>query len=330
MPVETWLIFILCFLIISSIAALELKDVLSSIVSISVVGLGVSICFLFLQAPDLAVVQFLFEIFALIILVKAFLGKAYHFEEPSVINNLLTGLTIIILGAILFYSIPVLALLPEFGKPLMSTAQYYLDNAASETGAGNIVSSIILDYRAYDTLGELTILFTAILGTFTILRNKPKTETSAEINKKPEGMTLIVKTVTRISVWLILLYGIYIIMHGHLTPGGGFGGGVILALALLNVMLAFGRDFTSKWLNIEFLHDVEAASAALFLVVGLLGISLGGAFLANFLSKGELFSLISAGTILPFNIIIGIKVAMSLFLAVWALAGFKISKGVSQ
>ncbi len=142
-----------------------------------------------------------------------------------------------------------------------------------------------------------------------------------------EGMTLIVKTVTRISVWMILLYGIYIIFHGHLTPGGGFAGGVIVALAFLNVLLAYGRKFTSDWLNIGFLHDLEAASATLFLVIGILGISMGGAFLANFLTKGELFALISAGTILPLNIVIGIKVGMSLFLVVWVLAGFKIEKG---
>jgi multicomponent Na+:H+ antiporter subunit B len=326
MPIETWLIFILCFMILASVAALEMRDVLSSIVSIGVVGLGVSVSFLFLQAPDLAVVQFLFEIFAVVILVKAFLGKQYHHEEPTLANYLVSVIAVVTLGAVLLYSIPVLALLPPFGTPLMSTAQYYLENGPTDTGAANIVSSIILDYRAYDTLGELTVLFTAILGTFTILRIRKQPEVEAE--KKSEGMTLIVKTVTRISVWLIFLYGIYIVMHGHLTPGGGFGGGVIIALALLNVMLAYGRDFTSKWLNISFLHDVEAASATLFLVLGLLGISLGGAFFANYLSKGELFNLISAGTILPLNIIIGIKVAVSLFLAVWALAAFKPGKGV--
>ena len=145
--------------------------------------------------------------------------------------------------------------------------------------------------------------------------------------RQNEGMTFIVKTVTRISVWMILLYGFYIILHGHLTPGGGFGGGVIIALAFLNVMLAYGRKFTANWLNINLLHDVEAASAILFLVVGILGISIGGAFLANFITKGKLFHLISAGTILPLNIIIGIKVGTSLFLVVWALAGFKIGKG---
>ena len=144
-----------------------------------------------------------------------------------------------------------------------------------------------------------------------------------------QGMSLIVKTVTRVSVWLIILYGIYIILHGHLTPGGGFGGGVILALAFLNVMLAYGRNFTQKWLNIQFLHDIEAASAAMFLVMGILGIGIGSAFLANFIGKGSLFALFSAGTIPILNIIIGIKVAMSLFLVVWVLAGIHFEKGES-
>ena len=142
-----------------------------------------------------------------------------------------------------------------------------------------------------------------------------------------EGMTIVVKTTTRITVWIILLYGIYIIFHGHLSPGGGFGGGVIIALAFLNVMLAYGRKYTNNWLNIGFLQDVEASSALMFLVLGILGISLGGAFLANFIYKGKLFDLISSGTILPLNIIIGIKVGMSLFLVVWALAATNSEKG---
>ena len=118
----------------------------------------------------------------------------------------------------------------------------------------------------------------------------------------------------------------FILLHG-LSPGGGFGGGVIIALAFLNVMLAYGRKYTNNWLNIGFLQDVEASSALMFLVLGILGISLGGAFLANFLNKGKLFDLISSGTILPLNIIIGIKVGMSLFLVVWALAATNSEKG---
>lgn len=174
MPVETWLTFILCFMIIASIAALEMKDILSAVIAVGVVGLGVSISFLFLQAPDLAIVQFLFEIFALIILIKAFIKKDYHQEEPSKVNAILTGVTIITLISLFILSIPVFRALPPFGNPYMTTAQYYLDNGASQTGAANLVAPIVLDYRAYDTLGEVTVLFTAILGSLTILRIKSK------------------------------------------------------------------------------------------------------------------------------------------------------------
>jgi multicomponent Na+:H+ antiporter subunit B len=141
------------------------------------------------------------------------------------------------------------------------------------------------------------------------------------------GMTIIVKTITRITVPTIILYGCYIIFHGHLTPGGGFAGGVIIALALLNVMIAFGRKFTNNWLNINFLEKLESISATLFLVLGILGFLIGNAFLFNFINHGELFRLLSAGTIPVLNIIIGIEVAMSLFLVVWVLAGLKLDKG---
>ncbi|MBN2601496.1 MAG: hypothetical protein JXR87_05855 [Candidatus Marinimicrobia bacterium] len=145
--------------------------------------------------------------------------------------------------------------------------------------------------------------------------------------KQTEGMTLIVKTVTRISVWLILLYGIYIILHGHLSPGGGFAGGVIIALAFLNVMLAYGRNFINRWVNIGFLHDIESSSAALFLAVGILGMAIGGGFLANFISHGKLYNLLSAGTIPVLNIIISAKVSMGLFVVVWTLSVFHLDKG---
>ncbi|MEJ2053125.1 MAG: DUF4040 domain-containing protein [Calditrichaceae bacterium] len=183
MPVETWLIFILSFMILGSITALEIKDILSSIIAIGVVGLGVSVAFLILQAPDLAIVQFLFEIFALIILIRAFIKKDYHQEEPSKVNKILIGVTLLTLLAIFILSISIFRALPEFGNPLMTTAQYYLENGAAQTGSANLVTSIILDYRAYDTLGEVTVLFTAILGAMTVLRIKSQT-------KKESGVTV--------------------------------------------------------------------------------------------------------------------------------------------
>ena len=170
MPIDFWLIFILAFMILGSIVALEIKDILSSIIAIGIVGLGVSLAFLILQAPDLAIVQFLFEIFAVIILVRAFVHKDYHKEEPAAINRILAGVTVLTLIAIFLLSIQVFELLPAFGEPLLDTSRYYIENASEDTGAANFVASIILDYRAYDTLGEITVLFTAVLGTITVLK----------------------------------------------------------------------------------------------------------------------------------------------------------------
>ncbi len=170
MPVETWLIFILGFMIFGSIIALELKDLLSAVISVGIVGLGVSLAFLLLQALDLAIVQFLFEIFALIILVRAFIGKEYHIQEYSKSHVIQTISTVIALLLVFILSINIFKMLPQFGDPIFSTAKHYVENGGAETGAANIVSAIILDYRAYDTLGEVTVLFTAILGALTILR----------------------------------------------------------------------------------------------------------------------------------------------------------------
>lgn len=170
MPTETWLIFIFIFMILGSVTALEIKDILSSIIAIGVVGLGVSVSFLFMEAPDLAIVQFLFEIFAMIILLRAFIRKDYHLESPSKIGALYSVITVVVLLAVFIFSVSVFKALPPFGEPLMQTAQHYVESGAKETGAANLVASVILDYRAYDTLGEITVLFTAILGSLTLLR----------------------------------------------------------------------------------------------------------------------------------------------------------------
>jgi multicomponent Na+:H+ antiporter subunit B len=113
-------------------------------------------------------------------------------------------------------------------------------------------------------------------------------------------------------------------LHGHLTPGGGFAGGVIIALGFLSILLAYGRTFTLKWLNIRFLEEFEASSILLFMVLGIGGLLFSGAFLVNLLSQGNVFHLISAGQIPILNIFIGIKVGASLFLVIYALSQLKL------
>lgn len=144
---------------------------------------------------------------------------------------------------------------------------------------------------------------------------------------KNEGMTIIVKTITRIILWMVFLYGAYIILHGHLTPGGGFAGGVIIALGFLSILIAYGKTFTMKWLNLKFLEEFEASSILLFIIMGIGGILFSGVFLINLISPGNLFHLLSAGQIPLLNVFIGIKVGASLFLVVYALSQLKLEEG---
>lgn len=130
--------------------------------------------------------------------------------------------------------------------------------------------------------------------------------------EKQPGMSLIVKTVTRLTVGLILLYGIYIVLHGHVSPGGGFAGGVIIALSFIHLMLAYGKEAAFKKLSKRAASFFESSGAILFLSIALLGF-IGGYFFLNFIPKGEPFKLFSSGIIPLCNIAICLKVSAGLF-----------------
>jgi multicomponent Na+:H+ antiporter subunit B len=136
------------------------------------------------------------------------------------------------------------------------------------------------------------------------------------------GMTLIVKTVTRLTVGLILLYGIYIVLHGHLTPGGGFVGGVVIALSFVHLVLAFGRDEALATIPSRLVTTLESLGALLFVLIALAGFT-GGVFFLNVLPKGTPFNLISAGTIPLSNLAICLKVGAGLFAIFLALVTFR-------
>ena len=148
------------------------------------------------------------------------------------------------------------------------------------------------------------------------------------MNKNNPGMSLIVKTITRLTVGLIFLYGVYIVLHGHLSPGGGFAGGVIIALSFIHLMLAFGKQAALKRLSEGAVHFFEDFGALFFLSLALLGFT-GGYFFRNFFAeKGVPFALFSGGSIPLANIAIAFKVGAGLLAVFVALVALKIdSKG---
>jgi multicomponent Na+:H+ antiporter subunit B len=190
-----------------------------------------------------------------------------------------------------------------FGKDKIEVGKHYIYNGIKETGAVNIVTSVVLNYRGFDTLGEVTILFIAALGLGAVLYRKKK--------KTKEGLepaSLVLYTGCRFLFPLILLFGVYIFIHGHLTPGGGFQGGAIIASGFLLSYLGCPR----RWINKERFKITESFGGLVFVIIGLIGLATGGYFLTNFLPKGKALALLSAGIIPILYVTIGFKVGAEL------------------
>jgi len=142
--------------------------------------------------------------------------------------------------------------------------------------------------------------------------------------KTKQGMTNIVKTIAMFVIARVTLFGIYLLLHGHLTPGGGFPGGVIIASAFILLVLSFGREVTLQKLKTSTASVMESVGALIFLFLAIGGIIVGGWFFVNFLPKGHPLKIISAGFIPFCNIGIGLKVTGGVFAVFLTLIMFRI------
>ncbi|MCB4756178.1 MAG: DUF4040 domain-containing protein [Elusimicrobia bacterium] len=179
------LYILIIFMILAAVVAVEVKDLLSSVVSVGAVGLALSLAFLVLKAPDLAITQLVVEILCLVILVRATLKKDIPFSTTGrwVVN---TTITVAFLLVFLYVAYKAFPELPKFGHPIMRVGETYLKEGLPRTGAANIVAAIILDYRAYDTLGEATVLFTAVIGVLAIVRRVGRKKPGEVLPKEDE------------------------------------------------------------------------------------------------------------------------------------------------
>jgi multicomponent Na+:H+ antiporter subunit B len=190
-----------------------------------------------------------------------------------------------------------------FGSPKTKVGRYYINEGIEETGAVNIVTSVVINYRSFDTLGEVTVLFIAAIGLGAVLT----ASTTREITKI-EPASLVLYTGCRLLFPLILVFGSYIFIHGHLTPGGGFQGGAIIASGFLLIYLGCRE----KRINRIASNLAESLGGLTFVVIGLLGLVFGSYFLLNFLPKGIANTLFSAGVTPIIYIAIGFKVGSEL------------------
>ncbi len=167
---------LLAFMIIGAVIALETKDLLSSVISVGAIGLALSIIFLILGAPDLAIVQVVVEVIAIVMLLRLVVERedvtiAHRYRYGEVFA---TAAGLIFSGVFIVFASNVYKGLPAFGAPLFRVSQWYINEGFGITHAANIVTAILLEFRAYDTLGEATVIFVSIIGTIVILRRKGK------------------------------------------------------------------------------------------------------------------------------------------------------------
>jgi multicomponent Na+:H+ antiporter subunit B len=168
-----------------------------------------------------------------------------------------------------------------------------------ESGPANIVTAIVADYRSFDTLGEITVLFVSSLGVALLLGHKKKER--MQLDYKPNFM---LKVGSRALFPIILVTGIYIAIHGHLTPGGGFPGGAMIASSILLLYLADDR-FKAK---ISGFKVLESFAGITYVLIGIAGLVISGFFLENFLPNGTIGTLFSSGIIPIVYVLIGLKV----------------------
>jgi len=174
---------LLIFMIFAAIIAIEIKDLFSSVIAVGAVGFALSLAFLILKSPDLAITQLVVELLCLIILIRATIRK----DLPLVIEGrwvFNTVSTLVFVAVFLFFCFTALKDLPAFGDPIMNVVKKYLEQGQAKTGAVNIVTAIILDFRAYDALGEAAVLFTAVIGIMAVLRSFAKEGGSEEDGAK--------------------------------------------------------------------------------------------------------------------------------------------------
>jgi multicomponent Na+:H+ antiporter subunit B len=202
---------------------------------------------------------------------------------------------------------------------LSKLGHYYADKGPDELGAPNLVTAVVVTYRGLDTLGEVTVLFISAAGVGLLLRRTrrnqdddsgleagDRAEETAGVHKPASE---IVETATELLLPMVILFGVYVFMNGHLSPGGGFQGGAIIASGTMFLLLALPESHISRLM----IAITESLSGFSYVVVGVLGVTLAGGFLDNrIMDLGTYGSLFSAGAIPLIYTFVGLKVGFEL------------------
>lgn len=198
---------------------------------------------------------------------------------------------------------------------LRRVSQRYIESAPDDTGAVNAVSAVLLDYRAFDTLGEIAVMFAAVTGIVALLSR-------GRLPSSGVGLSPVVKRGALYVPAFMFLSGAYIALHGHISPGGGFQAGVIFAAISVVLCVVYGTAFEWRLLNPVTKTALESGGAIAFMLLGFIGPLKGLPYLTNLaagLPKGHPGSLASGGYIPLLNAAIAVEVGAGLALAFYSM-----------
>lgn len=199
----------------------------------------------------------------------------------------------------------------------------YIEQGLQETGAVNIVTGMILDYRAFDTLGESHVLFIATITVLILLRVDRKEKREAAdltVQEEEENDRIhepkndaILQMAATVLVPVILLFGIYVVLNGHLSPGGGFSGGAIMGAGLILYLNAFGFKKTERFFTVKTYKWICFFSLSFYALAKSYSFFTGANHLESKIPLGEAGAILSSGLILPLNICVGLVVACTMY-----------------
>jgi multicomponent Na+:H+ antiporter subunit B len=223
--------------------------------------------------------------------------------------------------AVLLYTI---SFLPPVGDPNdpanNEVTERYIEKGLEETGAVNIVAGMILDYRAFDTFGESCVLFIASCCVFIMLKTgdseEEKKRRLREIERdhrfEPRKDTIL-RNITRVLFPIIMIFGIYVVLNGHISPGGGFSGGAVMGAGLILYLSAFGYQETHRFINEKTVKWTTFVALTFYCLAKSYSFFTGANHLESGIPKGTPGAILSSGLILPLNICVGLIVACTMY-----------------
>lgn len=207
--------------------------------------------------------------------------------------------------------------LPSHTNPKLPTdnevSQRYLEKGMEETGAVNTVAGMILDYRAFDTFGESTVLFAATAAVLFITYSKHSKEWTAKGPFAKPNPDPILQLVGKLLFPFIMVYGIYVVLNGHISPGGGFAGGAIMGGGLILASALFGQNQLTRIFSTERTSKMSVLCLLAYAAMKGYSFFTGANHVGWEIPKGTPGDIFSAGFILPLNICVGIIVACTMY-----------------